>query len=280
MAQNLPKNVHVSRHPCLQVKLSQLRSGKASSRETNDLVHEIATIIGCEAFAENISVAPGEKNTTPLGYEYTTSFITPDKIALVPILRSGLGMVNEYYNNLPFQPNSTGVNSAAAKLAIIIDPVVATGSTASAAIQTLREWGVERILFLCILGSHAGLIKAAGEWEEGVQVWTGAVDEQVDMKGMIQPGLGDIGDRLFSAGVNLNSMLQGKRAVHHQYDEIIWVMLSKVSVWYTQFVVDQRREAQREHERKRAESTMENKKRIEDLTKGIRKDKSMNRIDG
>ncbi|DAA73122.1 TPA_exp: Uncharacterized protein A8136_5047 [Trichophyton benhamiae CBS 112371] len=217
MAQNLPKNVHVSRHPCLQVKLSQLRSGKASSRETNDLVHEIATIIGCEAFAENISVAPGEKNTTPLGYEYTTSFITPDKIALVPILRSGLGMVNavhhlglfrepttlepvEYYNNLPFQPNSTGVNSAAAKLAIIIDPVVATGSTASAAIQTLREWGVERILFLCILGSHAGLIKAAGEWEEGVQVWTGAVDEQVDMKGMIQPGLGDIGDRLFSAG--------------------------------------------------------------------------------
>ncbi|EFE42722.1 hypothetical protein TRV_02442 [Trichophyton verrucosum HKI 0517] len=216
MAQTLPKNVHVSRHPCLQVKLSQLRSGKASSRETNDLVHEIATIIGCEAFAENISVAPGEKNTTPLGYEYTTSFITPDKIALVPILRSGLGMVNvhhlglfrepttlepvEYYNNLPFQPNSTGVNSAAAKLAIIIDPVVATGSTASAAIQTLREWGVERILFLCILGSHAGLIKAAGEWEEGVQVWTGAVDEQVDMKGMIQPGLGDIGDRLFSAG--------------------------------------------------------------------------------
>ncbi|OAL64833.1 uracil phosphoribosyltransferase [Trichophyton rubrum] len=217
MSQTLPKNVHVSRHPCLRVKLSQLRSGKASSRETNDLVHEIATIIGCEAFADNISVAPGEKNTTPLGYEYTTSSITPDKIALVPILRSGLGMVNavhhlglfrepttlepvEYYNNLPFQPNSTGVNSAAAKLAIIIDPVVATGSTASAAIQTLREWGVERILFLCILGSHAGLIKAAGEWEEGVQVWTGAVDEQVDMKGMIQPGLGDIGDRLFSAG--------------------------------------------------------------------------------
>ncbi|EGD96907.1 uracil phosphoribosyltransferase [Trichophyton tonsurans CBS 112818] len=227
MAQTLPKNVHVSRHPCLQVKLSQLRSGKASSRETNDLVHEIATIIGCEAFAENISAAPGEKNTTPLGYEYTTSFITPDKIALVPILRSGLGMVNaiqtllpctpavhhlglfrepttlepvEYYNNLPFQPNSTGVNSAAAKLAIIIDPVVATGSTASAAIQTLREWGVEQILFLCILGSHAGLVKAAGEWEEGVQVWAGAVDEQVDGKGMIQPGLGDIGDRLFSAG--------------------------------------------------------------------------------
>lgn len=57
-------------------------------------------------------------------------------------------------------------------------------------------------------------------------------------------------------------------------------MLSKVSVWYTQFVVDQRREAQREHERKRAESAMENKKRIEDLTKEIRKDKSINRIDG
>lgn len=106
----------------------------------------------------------------------------------------------EYYNNLPFQPSATGQNSAAAKLAIIIDPVVATGSTASAAIQTLKEWGVERILFLCVLGSYAGLVKAAGEWKEGVQVWTGAVDAQVDVKGMIQPGLGDIGDRLFSAG--------------------------------------------------------------------------------
>ncbi|EEQ31007.1 putative uracil phosphoribosyltransferase [Microsporum canis] len=227
MSKQLPDNVHVSRHPCLQVKLAQLRSAKASSRETNDLVHEIATIIGCEAFADNISVAPGGKNTTPLGYEYTTASIMPEKIALVPILRSGLGMVQaiqtllpctpavhhlglfrepttlepvEYYNNLPFQPSATGQNSAAAKLAIIIDPVVATGSTASAAIQTLKEWGVERILFLCVLGSYAGLVKAAGEWKEGVQVWTGAVDAQVDVKGMIQPGLGDIGDRLFSAG--------------------------------------------------------------------------------
>ncbi|PYI06800.1 PRTase-like protein [Aspergillus sclerotiicarbonarius CBS 121057] len=107
----------------------------------------------------------------------------------------------EYYNNLPFQPPSdnTTINPAAASTAILLDPVIATGATAEAAIHLLREWGVKRVVMLSVLGSEAGVRRAAETWPEGVEVWTGAVDERCDQRGMIVPGLGDIGDRLFVA---------------------------------------------------------------------------------
>lgn len=106
----------------------------------------------------------------------------------------------EYYNNLPFhRPDSSGAYNVAAELAIVLDPVVATGGTAAAAIQTLREWGVKKVVLLSVLGCKEGLARAANEWPEGVEVWVGGVDEGVDEKGMIRPGLGDIGDRLFLA---------------------------------------------------------------------------------
>jgi uracil phosphoribosyltransferase len=89
----LPSNIHVSSHPCLQAKLSQLRSHSTSSRETRSLVHEIATILGVEAFAAGLKVASGEKDKTPLGIEYETKTLDPANLGLVPILRSGLGMI-------------------------------------------------------------------------------------------------------------------------------------------------------------------------------------------
>lgn len=97
----------------------------------------------------------------------------------------------EYYNNLPQS------KSAVAKLAIVIDPVIATGGTSVAAIQTLREWGVERIIFLAVLGALPGLKAAAEEWPEGTQLWVAGMDESLTDTGYIKPGLGDIGDRLF-----------------------------------------------------------------------------------
>lgn len=97
----------------------------------------------------------------------------------------------EYYNNLPQS------QSAVAKLAIIVDPVIATGGTAVAAIQTLKEWGVERIIVISILGATDGVSKVAEEWPEGASVWMGGVDQSLTDTGMIKPGLGDIGDRLF-----------------------------------------------------------------------------------
>jgi len=114
MSQSLPSNVHVSSHPCLQAKLSQLRDSTANSRETKALVHEISLIIGCEALAASLTTKSGPPVRTspssllnnvhptdplsaqaksPLGYEYTTTTISPSTISLVPILRSGLGMV-------------------------------------------------------------------------------------------------------------------------------------------------------------------------------------------
>ncbi|KAL9086503.1 MAG: hypothetical protein Q9165_007119 [Trypethelium subeluteriae] len=119
---------------------------------------------------------------------------------------SALGVV-EYYNKLPDQktrssdppttPASPPTAPGPSHLAIIVDPVIATGATACAAIDTLRDWGVQRIVMISVIGSEEGLKKAGEKWTEGVQLWVGGMDEALDAKGMINPGLGDVGDRLF-----------------------------------------------------------------------------------
>lgn len=106
----------------------------------------------------------------------------------------------EYYNNLPYHiPSATGPEtpSAASSLAILVDPIIATGGTAAAAIQTLKEWGVQRIIVIAVLGAQEGVRRAATEWAEATEVWIAGVDAAVNGKGMIIPGLGDVGDRLF-----------------------------------------------------------------------------------
>ncbi|KAI9051532.1 hypothetical protein LZ554_004578 [Drepanopeziza brunnea f. sp. 'monogermtubi'] len=229
MSFDLPSTVHISTHPCLQAKLSQLRASTANSRETKALVHEIALILGCEATAAGLTIKTGETAQTHLGYEYTTTSVSPSTISIVPILRSGLGMLDaiqtilphpaavhhlglfrepttlepvEYYNNLPYHrpaanTPSDSPNSQATELAILLDPVIATGGTSAAAIQTLKEWGVKRIIVVAVLGAVEGLKRAASEWPEGTEIWVAGVDGEVTDKGMIKPGLGDVGDRLF-----------------------------------------------------------------------------------
>ena len=145
-------------------------------------------------------------------------------MSLVPILRSGLSMVPalssllpspvpihhlglfrekttlqpvEYYNNLPYHSPTSQHGGGPADLAIVVDPIIATGATACAAIDSLKEHGVKKILVIAVLATEEGLQQACGEWEEGVEVWVGGCDKGVDEKGMIKPGLGDIGDRLF-----------------------------------------------------------------------------------
>ncbi|OAL23732.1 uracil phosphoribosyltransferase, variant [Fonsecaea nubica] len=217
MASSLPPNIHVSKHPCLRAKLSQLRSKSTNARETKSLIHEITLLLGTEALGQ-LDIESTGTAETPIGYEYPYEAINCSKLTVVPILRSGLGMVEaiqtllpdsvsvhhlglfrekmtlqpvEYYNNLPQSPESV------AKLAIVVDPVCATGATACAAIQILRDWGVEKIIFLCVLGALPGIERASAEWPEGTQVWAGGIDDALTDKGMIKPGLGDVGDRLF-----------------------------------------------------------------------------------
>lgn len=105
----------------------------------------------------------------------------------------------EYYNNLPYhRPSSSSPSlETPSELAILVDPVIATGATACAAIDTLRDWGVKKILVIAIIASKPGLIRAAEQWPQGLEIWVGGADEECDSSGMIKPGLGDIGDRLF-----------------------------------------------------------------------------------
>lgn len=104
----------------------------------------------------------------------------------------------EYYNNLPYHSaTTTSQQTTPSDIAILLDPIIATGATASAAIDTLKDWGVKRIVVCSVLASHEGLEKVSRVWLEGVQIWVGAVDPGTDAKGMIKPGLGDVGDRLF-----------------------------------------------------------------------------------
>ncbi|EME47434.1 hypothetical protein DOTSEDRAFT_124416 [Dothistroma septosporum NZE10] len=215
-------NVHISQHPCVRAKLSQLRSATTNARDTKTLIHEIATVVGVEALAHGLTVQQTGTDQSPLGYEYTTEHVSPSNMTLVPILRSGLSMVDavqsllpspisvhhlgmyrekstlqpvEYYNNLPY--HRAGAESSIAELAIIVDPVIATGSTVCAAIETLRDWGVKRIISISILASQSGLQRASESWPEAVELWVGGVDAETDAQGMIKPGLGDVGDRLY-----------------------------------------------------------------------------------
>ena len=106
----------------------------------------------------------------------------------------------EYYNNLPYhRPTASNPDPfPIPEIALLLDPVIATGGTSSAAIQTLLEWGAKKVVVISVLGSDEGIKRAAEEnGFEGVEIWVGAVDNKVDEKGMIRPGLGDVGDRLF-----------------------------------------------------------------------------------
>ncbi|KAI0017541.1 uracil phosphoribosyltransferase [Xylariomycetidae sp. FL0641] len=219
---SLPSNVHVSRHPCLMAKLGRLRSKSTDAREVKALVNEISTIVGCEALASALTPVDGPKDETPIGFEYTTTTVQPEALSIVPILRSGLAMVEsiqtllptpvpvhhlglyrepstlepvEYYNNLPH--HVSGGQNHVSSLAIIVDPVIATGGTCVAAIQTLKEWGVKKILMLAVIGADDGVRRAAAEWPEGVEIWVAGVDDQLTADGMLKPGVGDVGDRLF-----------------------------------------------------------------------------------
>ncbi|KAJ6782866.1 hypothetical protein PWT90_07959 [Aphanocladium album] len=97
----------------------------------------------------------------------------------------------EYYNNLP-----AGAG-AASELAILVDPIIATGGTCAAAIQSLREWGAKRVLVLSVMGAADGVRQVAEEWPEGTELWIAGVDAELTKEGMVKPGLGDVGDRLF-----------------------------------------------------------------------------------
>ena len=205
--------LHVSAHPAVRHKLSLLRDAETEPKKFRELVREISWLVGYEALAD-ARVAP-LRVRTPI--EETDGARLADRIGLVPILRAGLGMVDamlelmptaevwhlglfrdertlrpvEYYNKLP--------DSATVDLCLILDPMLATGGSATAAIEVLKRWGATRIKLLNLICAPEG-VRAVHEAHPDVAIFTVALDRQLNEKGYIMPGLGDAGDRQFGTG--------------------------------------------------------------------------------
>jgi len=204
------QNVHISSHPLIAHKLSKLRDVNTEPKKFRELVREIAALMAYEATADLLTETVEVQ--TPL--QTTTGLILKEKIGLVPILRAGLGMVEgfwelvpsaevwhigiyrdekslkpvEYYNKLPTEPTVS--------VCLILDPMLATGGSATATVDVLKRWGVKKIKFVGLIGAPEGIAQM-GRFHPEVPIHLAAIDERLNEKGYILPGLGDAGDRQF-----------------------------------------------------------------------------------
>jgi uracil phosphoribosyltransferase len=211
-----PPNLRVSRHPAVLHKLGILRDQKTEPKKFREVVRELSWLLGYEAL-EDARVRP-LRVRTPL--EEMDGHELGERIGLVPILRAGLGMVDamlelmptaevwhlglfrdertlrpvEYYNKLP--------DSASVDLCLILDPMLATGGSATAAIEVLKRWGAVtpvRIKLVNLIAAPEG-VAAVADAHPDVEIHCAALDRQLNDKGYIMPGLGDAGDRQFGTG--------------------------------------------------------------------------------
>ena len=207
----MENQVFIMDHPLIQHKLTLLRDKHTGTLEFRALVSEIATLICYEA-TRDLPLKEVETET-PL-VKATTKVIAGRKLAIVPILRAGLGMVDgmmklvpaakvghiglyrdhktlqpvEYYSKLPSDLSERDV--------IVLDPMLATGGSAVDAISIIKRSNPKSIKFLCMIAAPEG-VKALTEAHPDVQVYCAAVDERLNENGYILPGLGDAGDRIF-----------------------------------------------------------------------------------
>lgn len=203
-------NVFQSEHPLVKHKLTRLRDTTTEPKKFRELIREIAALITYEATLD-LAVVEHEIET-PL--ERTTGFDLREKIGLVPILRAGLGMVEgiwelmptaevwhiglyrdeatlqpiEYYNKLPVEPTVS--------VCLILDPMLATGGSAVATVDILKQWGVRKIKFVGLIASPQG-IQALHNKHPDVAIHLASIDRTLNEHGYILPGLGDAGDRQF-----------------------------------------------------------------------------------
>lgn len=205
------ERVTVVDHPMVQHKLSKLRSKDTSSKEFRALVRELALFEGYEA-TRDLELEDVEVET-PI-CKTTCKQVAGKKMVIVPILRAGLGMVegiqdlmpstfvghlgmyrdpvthepHEYYAKMP--------DSIAQRDVLVVDPMLATGGSAMAAIQYLRGLGVKNIKLMVLVAAPVG-IEAVLAADPDVQIYTCAIDEGLNENAYIVPGLGDAGDRIF-----------------------------------------------------------------------------------
>ncbi len=206
-------NVYASPHPLVAHKLSRLRDKNTEPKKFRELVREIAGLLAYEA---TLDLATTQREVvTPLAV--TRGVELKEKIGLVPVLRAGLGMVEgiwelmptsevwhiglyrdehtlkpvEYYNKLPIEPRVS--------VCLILDPMLATGGSATATADVLKRWGVKKIKFVGLIGAPEG-IAAMQKAHPDIDLHLAAVDERLNERAYILPGLGDAGDRQFGTG--------------------------------------------------------------------------------
>ena len=203
--------VHVFDHPLIQHKVSLMRKTDTVTKEFRELATEVAMLMGFEA-TRNLELEEVEIET-PL-CKTKVNMLKGEDIAIVPILRAGLGMVNgvhvlfpsarvghlglcrneetlepyEYYCKLP-----DGIED---KLVLVVDPMLATGGSASDAITLLKKRGCTNIKFMAVIGAPEGVSRVAEEHPD-VEIYVSTLDRCLNENGYILPGLGDAGDRLF-----------------------------------------------------------------------------------
>ena len=205
------ENIHILDHPLIRHKVAIIRDKNTSTKQFREVISEIATLMAYEAFKE----VPTQQITveTPLETVEQT-VVKENSIAIVPILRAGLGMVDgiltlfpaakvghigmyrneetlepqEYYCKLP-----QGIED---KVVMLVDPMLATGGSAIDAITLLKKRGCKHIKFLAIIGAPEGVEKVHAAYPD-VEVYVSTLDRQLNENGYILPGLGDAGDRIF-----------------------------------------------------------------------------------
>lgn len=203
--------LHVLDHPLIQHKLTYIRDKNTGTKEFRELVDEVAMLMAFEITRH----LPLEEQIveTPVG-KTKSNVLAGKKIGLIPILRAGLGMVDgmlrllpaarvghvglyrdpetlqpvEYYIKLPSDIEDREL--------IVLDPMLATGGSANDAIESLKKRGAKNIKLMCLVGAPEG-VELIKENHPDVDIYLGALDEKLDEKGYIVPGLGDAGDRLF-----------------------------------------------------------------------------------
>lgn len=205
------ENVIIMKHPLITHKISRLRDKNTGTNEFRALVEEIAMLMGYEALSD----LPTEEIEVETPIETCrTEVIAGRKLAIVPILRAGLGMVSgitalvptakighiglyrdetthepqEYYCKLP--------DPIAERLIVVTDPMLATGGSAVEAVNFIKQHGGKNIKFLCIIAAPEG-VKRFHEAHPDVQLYVGHLDRELNKDAYICPGLGDAGDRIF-----------------------------------------------------------------------------------
>ena len=203
--------LHIIDHPLIQHKLTIMRRTGTSSKDFRELLNEISMLMGYEV-TRDLPLEDVEIET-PVA-RATMKRIAGKKLAIVPILRAGLGMVDgmlslvpvarvghiglyrdpethmpvEYYCKLP--------QDITRRLVIVVDPMLATGGSASDAIKMLKDKGCKNIRFMCLVAAPEGVAKVQADHPD-IEIYTAALDERLNDHKYIVPGLGDAGDRLF-----------------------------------------------------------------------------------